>query len=685
MTPDHVQAIGKPPVADQRRTVTKIHGVELVDEYAWLRDRDDPAVTAHLEAENAYTDLQMAHTTALQEQLYEEISARIQQTDESVPARRGDWWYVVRTYEGRQYPVFCRREGGPDGPESIMIDQNALADGHAYFALGMLDISADNHLLAYSSDTNGSEQYTMRIRDLESGDELGDVIENVYYGSAWSADSQVIFYTRQDEAMRPYQVWRHLLGTDPSEDECILQEDDDHFALHLGSTKSREWVVASLDSKTSSEIHVLPAASPLEPFRVVRPRREGVEYHLEHLGDRFIVLTNDGGAEDFKLVDAPITQPDQWRTIVDHRPGVRLEDLEVFATHLVLTERAGGARRLAIHDMSGTFERVLELPEAVGIPAVAENYEIDSATLRFNYTSLVTPPSVFDEDLASQTRVLLKTQPVHGYDADQFETRRLWATAADGVQIPISLVAQRGVPLDGSNPALLYGYGSYEHSIDPEFGALRVSLLERGFVFAIAHIRGGGEMGRSWYEDGKFFNKRNTFTDFIACAEHLVQEGWTSPQRLVIRGGSAGGLLMGAVLNLRPDLFRAAVADVPFVDVVNTMLDETLPLTAGEWEEWGDPRQADYFEYMRSYSPYDNVEAKDYPQLLVTAGLNDPRVAYWEPAKWVARLRERKTDNNLLLLQTEMGAGHSGPSGRYNAWRKEAFRMAFILDAVGIA
>jgi oligopeptidase B len=674
-----------PPTAEQRPHTETRHGTEVTDEYAWLRDRDDPAVTAYLEAENAYTDAMTAHTKALEETLYKEIVGRVQETDESAPAKRGDWWYLVRTYEGRQYPVYCRRRGGPDGPEEVVLDQNALAEGHEFLALGVLEVSPDGNLLAYATDTNGSERFVLKIRDLRTGDELADVIEDVYYSSAWANDNATLFYTRTDAAHRPYQVWRHRLGTPPARDVCVYQDDDELFGVGVMKSKSRRFIIAGSGSRDTSECSVLPADSPDEPFRVIRPRQEGVEYSIEHVGDQFVLVTNDGGATNFEVAAAPVDHPDQWHTIIEHRDDVRVGDVETFATHLVLSERAGGVLRLSIHDLDGKLVRTVEAPEEASTTTIGTNYEFDAPAVRFNYTSLVAPASVYDEDLVTGQRELRKVEPVPGYDATRFESRRLWAAAADGVQVPISLVAPKGTPLDGSAPCLLYGYGSYEFSRDPAFVASRINLLERGFVYAIAHIRGGGEMGRAWYEDGKYLKKRNTFTDFIASAEYLIAQGWTSSDRLVIRGGSAGGLLMGACVNLRPDLFRAVVAEVPFVDVVNTMLDETLPLTAGEWKEWGDPRDPVYYEYMMSYSPYDNVEAKAYPRMLVTGGLNDPRVAYWEPAKWVARLRDRKTDDNVLLLKMEMGAGHSGPSGRYEAWRKEAFVQAFILDSVGLS
>jgi len=673
-----------PPAADRRPITTTLHGDTRVDEYAWMRDRDDPTVAGHLEAENEYTDAVTAPTRELEAALYDEIVARIQLTDETVPARRGDCWYFTRTVEGEQYPIFCRRHGSADGPEAVVLDQNELAAGHDFCALGVFDVSRDGTRLAYAVDHAGDERFRLSIRDLTTGTDLDDVVADVAYGSAWSADGSTLYFTRMDAAHRPYQVWRHRVGR-PDADVLLFEEPDDRYYLNLDASKSHAFVVVTLESHLTTEVHTLPTDDDDGTFTVVRPRVEGVEYRLEHGGGDFLIVTNAGGATNFEVVAAAVDDPATWRTVVAHRDDVRIERVEVFASHFVTEERQGGSQRLSVYALDGTPVREIAMPDAVGVPALGANYEVDEPTVRVHYTSLVTPPTVFDEDLVSEERVVRKVDPIRGYDAGAFETERLWATAPDGVQIPISLVARRGLPRDGSNPFLLYGYGSYETCIEPTFSPARVSLLQRGVVFAIAHVRGGGEMGRAWYEDGKLGRKRNTFTDFIACAEHLVATGWTSPARLAARGRSAGGLLMGAVTNLRPDLFRAVVAEVPFVDVINTMLDETLPLTVPEWEEWGNPKEREDYEYMVQYSPYDNIEAKDYPTILATGGFNDPRVAYWEPAKWVARLRDRTTSDNPVLLRTEMGAGHMGPSGRYDAWRKEAFAMAFLLDVLGAA
>jgi oligopeptidase B len=542
--------------------------------------------------------------------------------------------------------------------------------------------------LAYSTDVTGGERYALRFRELSTGNDLPDVVPDVYYGLAWANDNRTCFYTRPDAAMRPWQIWHHRLDTAADNDALVQQEDDDRFYASVGRTRTGRYVLISVGSKITSEVSFLDADEPEAAPQVVEPRRHGVEYDVEHHqsaehGDRFYVLTNDDGAENFKLMVTPVERSGRanWREVVPHREDVRLEDVDAFADQVVLSERADGLERIVVRRLADDAAHVIAMPDPVYSVGVGANLEFETPTLRFEYTSLVAPLSSYDYDFETRERTLLKRQQVPGYDPDQYASHRLWATSHDGVRVPVSVVHRRGVALDGSAPALLYGYGAYEISIDPSFSVARVSLLDRGVVFAIAHVRGGGELGRHWYEDGKLERKPNTFKDFIASAEHLCAEQYSSPARLAARGGSAGGLTMGAVANMRPDLFRAIVAEVPFVDVLTTMLDETLPLTVTEWEEWGNPvTDPEIYKVMKSYSPYDNVEAKEYPAIAATAGLNDPRVQYWEPAKWVAKLRAMKTDENLLVLKTEMGAGHAGPSGRYDAWRDEAFVLAFLLD-----
>ncbi len=688
-----------PPIAKQVPVERVRHGDTVVDPYAWLQAKDDPEVRTHLEAENAFTKVSLAHTEALQAELFQEIKGRILETDLSVPVRKGAWWWYSRTVEGEQYGIHCRKPAAalPDGgwsdevpgedvAEQVLLDENVEAADAEFFSVGAFDASPDASLLAWSSDTAGAEVYTMRFRDLATGAELPDVIEGTYYGTAWAADGQTFFYTRPDDAMRPHQVWRHELGAPVADDVLVHQEDDERFFVGIGTTKDERFLVLGLGSKVTSESWVLEADDPTGDFRVIAPREQDVEYDIEHHGDRFLIVTNADGAENFKLVEAPEATPgrEHWVDVVPHRPDVKLGGLDTFARHLVLFERVDGLRQIRVRSLDDGTDHVIDQPEEVSTSGGGANPEFDSGVLRYGYTSMVTPSTVFDYDMGTRERTLLKQQPVlGGYDPGDYVTERLWATADDGVRVPMSVVYRKGLDRSGDNPTLLYGYGSYEASMDPGFSSLRLSLLDRGFLFAIAHIRGGGEMGRRWYLDGKYDKKRNTFTDFIACAEHLVADRWTQPRRLGIRGGSAGGLLMGAVVNLRPDLFGAVVAQVPFVDCLNTILDPSLPLTVLEWEEWGNPVDSpEVYAYMKGYAPYENVEAKDYPPMFVTAGLNDPRVSYWEPAKWVARLRVTKTDSNPLLLKTEMGAGHMGPSGRYDAWKEEAEVFAFLIDTL---
>ncbi len=689
-----------PPVASRKPHVLRAHGDERIDDWYWLREREDPDVISYLEAENAFTESALAHTEALQKELYAEIVNRVVETDVSAPAHRGVWDYFVRTYEGRQYAVHGRRPRGAavGVDEVILLDENELALGHDYFSLGGATVSPDQRLLAYEVDFTGGERHELRIRDLETGRDLADHIPDTYYGLAWGNDNETLFYVRPDDAVRPHQVWRHALGTPTDNDVLVYEDDDEHFFVNVGRTRTGRYILASSDSKTTSEVWFIDADAPTDAPRLVAAREPGIEYQVDHhaapaapqgTGDRFLLLTNADGAANFKLQATPVDTPDRghWTDLVAHSPDVRLEDVDAFAHHLVVSERTNGLERIRVLDLDDPgASHIIEMPDPVYSVWSGANLEFDTATLRYDYTSLVLPVSSYDYDLTTRASTLVKRQQVlGGYDPSSYTSARLWATASDGAQIPISLVHRNDVTLDASAPAVLYGYGSYEISIEPSFSSVRLSLLDRGFVYAIAHIRGGGEMGRGWYEDGRLENKEHTFTDFIAAAETLVDAGYTSPERLAARGASAGGLLMGAVANLRPDLFRVMVAQVPFVDAVTTMLDDSLPLTITEWEEWGNPvEDASIYALMKSYSPYDNVEAKEYPALLVTGGLNDPRVQYWEPAKWVAKLRATKTDERALLLKTEMGAGHGGPSGRYDAWRDEALVLAFVLDQLDI-
>jgi oligopeptidase B len=674
-----------PPVADQRPYTHCLHGDERSDPYFWLREHSDPAVIAYLEAENAYTNTLMRPTEPLQAELYQEMLGRIQETDLSVPYRKGDFYYYTRTEAGQAYPIHCRRRG-MEAPEEILLDQNQLAAGHDYFQLGSFQISPNQKLLAYSVDTTGAELYTLYVLDLVTGELYPEILPETYYSLEWGNDSQTLFYTRVDAAHRPFKLLRHRLGSPVAADEVVYHEADDSYYLGIEKTRSEAYLLLSLESKVTTEVHFLVADTPAAEFQVIQPRSPGVEYAVEHHGEHFYILTNED-AVNFKLMKTPVTAParEHWQTVMPHREEVMLTEVSAFADHLVVYEREAGLPQIRVHQFSTGTEHRITFPEPTYEVSEDANPEFNTEVLRFNYTSLVTPKSIFDYHLNTQERELKKQTPVlGGYDPNQYVSERLEATAADGTSIPLSIVYKVGLEQNGANPLLLTGYGSYGFSYPVTFSAHRLSLLERGGVIAIAHIRGGSEMGRRWYEAGKLLHKQNTFTDFIACAEHLIQEGWTSPQHLAISGGSAGGLLMGAVINQRPELFKAVVAHVPFVDVVTTILDPSLPLSVLEWEEWGNPQDPTYYDYMKAYSPYDNVEAKDYPALLITAGLNDPRVAYWEPAKWTAKLRALKTDSNPLLLKTHMGAGHGGASGRYERLKEIAFEYAFLLNQWGL-
>ncbi|TME07252.1 MAG: S9 family peptidase [Chloroflexi bacterium] len=669
------------PFAARRPAVLEKHGDRRLDPYYWLRQRANPEVLAHLAAENEYADFVMEPTRLLQEQLYSEIVGRIQQTDQTAPSFFKGYWHYTRTVEGLDYEIHCRRLGSMDAPEEIELDGNVLADGHEYFDLGFVERSPDENLIAYAVDFSGNELHQLRIRDLRTHDDLEDVLEKVYYGFAWAADNRTFFYVRPDGSMRPYQVWRHVLGTPEDEDTLVLQEDDERFELSVELTKSERYIIFSSTSQITSESWFLPSDDPTGEPRSIQARRSGVEYSVDHQGDRFVILTNDG-ARNFRLVAAPLDNPgrDQWTELVAERPGVRLNATDVHINHVVLGQRSDGLQRLEVLDCRTGELHLVEQADSAYTAYAGANPVYESAVMRFYYTSLTAPWSAIDYDMETRERTVVKEQPVRGgYDRGEYETDRLWATSRDGVRVPVSIVHRKGIPLDGSNPTLLYGYGAYELPSDPMFDAARLSLLDRGFVFAIAHVRGGGELGREWYEDGKFLKKTNTFHDFVASAKELVVRGYTDPNHLAIRGRSAGGLLIGAVLNECPQLFACAVAQVPFVDALTTMLDESLPLTVNEYEEWGNPNDVEYYEYIKSYSPYDNVAPAEYPALLATAGLNDPRVPYWEPTKWVAKLRTVAQGERPIILKTQMGAGHSGPSGRYESWREEAFVMAFVL------
>ena len=674
-----------PPRAARRQAILEKHGDRRLDPYFWLRQRANPEVIAYLRAENDYADIVTEGSKPLEDLLYQEIVGRIRQTDMSAPTFFKGSWQYTRTVEGLDYELHCRRLGTMDAPEEVELDGNELAAGHDYFELGYVERSPNESVLAYAVDFNGKEVHQLRFRDLRTGEDLADVLEGVYYGSAWAADSRTFFYIRPDGALRPYQVWRHTLGTPEDEDTLVHQEDDERFELSVELTKSEHFIVISTSSQITSESWFLASDDPTGMPRLIESRRDGIEYSVDHQGDRFVLLTNDG-ARNFRLVGVPVSNPvrEAWIELVPERAGVRLNATDVHVNQIVLGQRSDGLQRLEVLDTRTGEMHVVEQPDSAYTAYAGSNPVYDSSVMRFFYTSLTAPWSAFDYDMDTRRRTLVKEQPVGGgYDRNQYVTERLWARAQDGTMVPMSIVHRRELLRDGANPALLYGYGAYEIPSDPMFDAARLSMLDRGFVYAIAHVRGGGEMGREWYEGGKFLNKANTFSDFIACAEELIGQGYTTPDRLAIRGRSAGGLLIGAVLNDRPELFACAVAQVPFVDVLTTILDESLPLTINEYDEWGNPNDIEFYQYMKGYSPYDNVHPAPYPALLVTAGLNDPRVPYWEPAKWVAQLRIVNESHQPIILKTQMGAGHSGPSGRYESWREEALVTAFVIDHVG--
>ncbi|MDQ6677148.1 MAG: S9 family peptidase [Acidobacteriota bacterium] len=675
-----------PPIANRIPKTLTAHGNTRTDDYFWLRDRDNPEVIEYLEAENAHTAAVMASESSLTEEINREILSRIQQTDQTVPARRGAYFYYSRTVAGRQYPLYCRTRGS-EGAEEVMLDINELARGKEYFALGALAVSENDALLGFSTDENGSEEYTVRIKNLHTGAMLPDVIPDTSPGLVWANDGRTFFYVTFDETKRPEKVRRHLAGRDAVYDEVVFTETDRRFTFEIGKTRSRKFlVVSSINASKTSETLLLDADHPEGSFRVFEPRQTGVEYYVDHQGDRFLVRTNADGAARFKLMETPAaaTARTNWRALVPEHAEATLDEVEAFEGHAVLHTRENALPNIRVMNRATGAIHALEFAEPAYTVALGDNFEYRTGTLRFAYSSLVTPYSVFDYDIAARTRVLLKqTEVPGGFHSADYTTERLYAPAVDGKRVPVSIVYRGGFQRNGRNPLLLYGYGSYGLNTDAKFTASYLSLLDRGFAVALAHVRGGAEYGREWFENGRMLNKRNSFTDFVACAEYLIAERYTSAACLSAMGGSAGGLLMGAVINLRPELFRSVVAMVPFVDVVTTMLDASIPLTTGEYDQWGNPSEKVYYDYMKTYSPYDNVERKAYPNLLVTTGLNDPRVAYWEPAKWVARLRALKTDGNLLLLKTQMGAGHGGPSGRYEKYRETAFIYAFLLKTAG--
>lgn len=675
----------KPPLAPIEPKALERHGMTRVDNYYWLRDREDPRTLKYLKAENAYTRSVLKPMKAASDALYGEFVARLKEDDVSAPVRYGGYFYYERVAKGQEHEVHCRRKAEEGAPEEVILDVNALAEGKEYLKVGVFHVSPDSRYLAYSTDEDGSEEYRLHFRDLATGKDLPETIMNTYYGGAWSADGRTYFYPTLGEANRPDKVWRHTLGTDAKEDVLVYEEKDDRYFLTPSDTLSGKYIFLSSEANNASEIRFIPADEPAAEPKLLRARRDGVEYDAVHHGDHFYIRTNDQ-ALNFRVVRVPADKPGATpEEVIPHRADTLIEDFEAFQDFFAITLRRNAQVQVAFRDAAAGTSHEVVWPEPVFECSLGENLEFAPQKVRLDYTSLVTPASEYDYNPSARELTLVKREEVPTYDASLYETVRVEAPARDGARIPVTLFYRKGLERNGANPGYLYSYGSYGISSDVSFVSSWVSLADRGFVVAVAHIRGGSERGRAWYDSGKMFQKMNTFTDFIDSAEFLVEQGYTKPEALAIEGGSAGGLLMGAVTNMRPDLFRVVIADVPFVDVVTTMLDPTIPLTTNEYTEWGNPENRDSYDYMLAYSPYDNVQAREYPHMFVDAGLNDPRVAYWEPAKWVAKMRRLRTDSNMLVLRTNMGAGHGGASGRYASYRESADRYAFILHALGVA
>lgn len=683
-----VTAVPSPPVAMKQPKELSIHGHTRVDNYYWLNERENPEVIAYLNAENAYTKQMMSDTEQLQEKLFDEIVSRIKQTDESVPYKKNGYFYFSRYEAGKEYPVYARKKGSLDSKEEIMLNANERAEGKSYYAASGMNVSPNNRLMAFGEDTVSRRQYTLRFKDLQTGALLADQIPNTTGGAVWANDNKTVFYTMKDPALRSFKIFSHILGTPVSQDKEVYHEADETFGTFVYKTKSDKYIIIGSGSTVSQEYRFIDASNPAGTFKIIQPRERGLEYSIDHFEDSFYIRTNKDGATNFKLMKTPVgkTTKENWKEVIPHREDTYLERVEIFKDYLVLQERRDALTQLRVKKWNDPkTDYYVDFGEEAYTTGISINPDFDSKVLRYGYSSLTTPSSTYDFNMETKEKTLLKEQEVVGdFDKKNYESRRMFATARDGTKIPVSLVYRKGLKLDGNNPTLQYAYGSYGSSTNPGFSSVRLSLLDRGFVYAIAHIRGGQEMGRQWYEDGKMMKKKNTFTDFIDVSEFLIQQKYTNPEKLFAQGGSAGGLLMGAVVNMRPDLYKGVHAAVPFVDVITTMLDTSIPLTTGEFDEWGNPQDKEAYDYMLSYSPYDNVENKDYPNLLVTTGLHDSQVQYFEPAKWVAKMREMKTDNNLLLLQTNMDAGHGGASGRFQPYRDTALQYAFLLKLAGI-
>jgi len=674
----------KTPQAKKIENILEIHGDQRTDHYFWMNDRENPEVIKYLEEENAYAEAMMKETEAFQEELYEEMKARYKKDDESIPYFFNEYWYIVRYEEGKEYPIFCRRHQTLENPEEIILDVNILAEGHDFFEVANVAVSPNNELVSFSEDHVGRRIYSLNFKNLKTGEILSDIIENTTGKAVWANDNKHIFYIRKDESLRAYQVYRHELGTDPSEDVLIFHEEDETFDVNVFKTKSLEYIFLASSSTISDEHHFIPSDNVFAEWKVIQPRIDDLEYSVEHYKDEFYIITNADDATNFKIVKTKIENcgMENWVDVIPHRAEVLLEGFEIFRDYLVLEEREQGLLQIKIINEKDGETYDIPFSDPTYTAYIGLNLEFNTEILRYGYTSLTVPSSTFEYNMKDKTTTLLKQQEVLGgkFVAENYISERIWADSRDGeVKIPISLVYHKDTQKTAETPVLLYGYGSYGHTVDASFSNVRLSILDRGFIYAIAHIRGGEYLGREWYEDGKMLFKKNTFFDFIDAGKHLIKENYTSSKHLYAMGGSAGGLLVGAVANYEPELFNGIVAQVPFVDVVTTMLDETIPLTTGEYDEWGNPNDEEYYHYMKEYSPYDNVEAKDYPHMLITTGFHDSQVQYWEPAKWVAKLRELRTDNNLLLFKTDMSSGHGGASGRFESLKEDALEYAFLM------
>ncbi|MGV0847385.1 S9 family peptidase [Empedobacter falsenii] len=675
------------PIAKKIEQKLEKHGDIRIDNYYWLNDRENSEVIDYLSQENEYTKAILQPTEALQTKLFEEMKARIKEDDSSVPYKLNGYWYLTEYQKGKEYPIHKRRKDSLENPDEILFDVNTMAEGHSYYQLGGISMAPNNQLVSFGVDNVSRRIYTIQIKDLTTGEILSDKIENTTGGSVWAADNQTLFYTRKDETLRAYQIWKHKLGTKQEDDVLVFEETDDTFNAFVYKSKSRDYIIIGSSSTVSDEFRYIPSNQPDAAFKIFQERERDLEYSIEHFGDSFYIQTNKDDAFNFKLMKTSVekTEQENWIDVIPHREETLIEGFEIFKNYLVIEERTNGLLQMNIKAWDNSTDYYLPFNEETYTANVGTNPDFDTDILRYGYTSLTTPSSVIDFNMNDKTFEIKKEQVVIGdFDKENYISERIWAKARDGEMIPISLVRRKDTPLSADTPLLLYAYGSYGYTIEPYFSSVRLSLLDRGFIYAIAHIRGGQYLGREWYEDGKMLEKKNTFFDYIDAAKYLIQQNYTSSQHLYAMGGSAGGLLMGAVINYEPTLFNGVIAQVPFVDVVTTMLDDSIPLTTGEYDEWGNPNEKEYYDYMKSYSPYDNVEAKAYPNLYVSTGLHDSQVQYWEPAKWVAKLRDLKTDNNILLLDTNMDTGHGGASGRFESLKEDAKEDAFLFMLEGI-